>query len=881
MIKKAKSIQEIYDEVKGYDLVLTVDAPLRTALDRLLKKPMLGTWAMTPKELAVKYAPLTIGRSVRSKFDAIVEISRRLRISIKQIHYYVDQLLNLWEINGNLDNIYESLNDEGRSVFNLLKKFPTVNLAMNRFDPSLIDKNRIAVIGLDFFTKLDKSVLPHNFDAIDIFKDETYDLSNFYAFSSENDLIDRLVSMINEGNANDLAIVLDPESSYLPLIRSKLKNKGIPITIKEYLKDHFQVRNFLALINLGLNHTNLTVKEIAHFADTFSFDVDVDKHSFFLSEYLLSDTDNQGLMEFCNLLDNVTNMTYKEVIDRLSERNITLPYELSDIIYQLNLTNRRIDFESYAELTYCIENMEIEIDTNKNGVLLVSCKSSAYVDRPVCFYVGLDTSWDRESKSETIDNDVEEKKGIDLFQILIQQGMIRYYLVSTIKDNQPVIPCYYFNMLFGREIGSFTSDPIFNAQRIRNSQNADEKMLLKDNVKVEKNAIFKYFSQSRLNDFVACPKRYMYGNLTFSEQKDLILKGNLFHEFASFYIIHPDVFKKLGIDFFVDYMIREYKKMVDDAVLDIERSKFKVGLKNLCSYIDSLSIDKDINLPSHVKADKENRFIKLLGLTSEGTNTELKFVDDEIHIDGIFDLMVNNVTIVDHKSGNKPKSRSEIVKKSHTRPKDEPDYQAKLYILEMRRNNPSDLEFIYNYFMADYENVIDGKNDVTGELVTIKYYHKDFNEFITTTDGIELLSSTSDSRKGIIEKIGHNNIMQFFMENPIPREMQFDSDLLLNSDYRERFCSYLSNFVNSRSKNISENIADILKGIVMIRNANAPNIKTVYFFKDDIDEFEEFLTEKYNEVLSYINDNFPFKPINRNSCDECNYSDICLRRYKT
>ncbi len=882
MIKKAKSIQEIYNEVKDYDLVLTVDAPLRTALDRLTKRPMLGMWAVTPEELATKYAPKTIGESVKNKYEIIIEISRKLRMNIKQVNHYVDHIFNLWEINGNLDKINELLNDEGQKIFNLLRNLPTINLAMNNFDPSIIRNKNIAIIGLDFFTELDKSVLPDRFDRIDLFTNETYDLSNFYAFSSEDDLVDRLVDLINNDNANDLAIVLDPESSYLPLIRSKLKNKGVPLIIDEYLRDHFQVRNFFALINLGLNYANLTVKDVAHFADIFSFDIEIDKYNFFLSEYLSSNADNNELNEFCDLLDSITKMTYGDLIDHLSKKGIPLPNEFSEVVYKLFLTSKIVDFESYAELVYCIENLdiEIEIDKNKKGVLLVNCKNSAYIDRPVCFYIGLDISWDRGIKDKKIaENDDEERIEIDLFQILIQQGTVRYYLVPMIKDNQPVIPCYYFNKLLGREIGDFVSDPIFKTQRIRNSKIVDEMMRPKDNIGSEKNVVFKYFSQSKLNDFVACPKRYMYGNLVFSEQRDALLKGNLFHEFASFYVTYPTVFRELGIDFFVDQMIKEYKKMVDDAVIDIERTKFKIGLQNLCNFLDSLSIDKGIvNIPN-IKASKENRFAQILGLEYESTNTELRFVDNEIHIDGVFDLMVNNVTIVDHKSGDKSKSRSEIIKKSHINPKEEPDYQVKMYILQMRENNPSDLEFIYNYFMDGYENVIDGKKNVTGEQIVFKYYHKNFDEFITTDDGIELLMLTSQNRRKIIEKIGKDNIIQFFKENPIPREMQFDDELLLNSEYCNHFCNYFSGFINSRSENIYKDIIDILKGIVAIRNGKAHNIKTAFFFKDDIDEFKNFLTEKYCEALSYTKEIFPSKPIDRSICDKCDYADVCLKRY--
>ncbi|MEK7399184.1 MAG: PD-(D/E)XK nuclease family protein [Candidatus Poribacteria bacterium] len=893
MIKRAKSIQEIYEEVKAYSLVLTVDAPLRTALDKMLKKPMLGTWAMTPKELAVKYAPRTINRSVISKSDAIIEISNRLDMNIKQAYYHADMIYNLWEIFGNPDKINDFLGDEGRSVLDLLKDFPTVHLAMSKFNRSLIDKGKVAVIGLEYFTELDKLVLPHDFTEIDIFKNEDYVLSNFYAFSGENDLVDRIVSMITNENADDLAIVLNPEASYLPLIRSKIRNKGIPVTIKEYLKDHFQVRDFLALVNLGLNHTNLTVKEIAHFAGILPFYIDADKHNFLLSEYMALNTENQRLTEFHDLLNSITNKTYKELIDWLSDKKISLPYELSDIIRQISIMDKTIDLESYADLAYCIENLDIEIDTNKSGVLLISCKNSAYIDRPVCIYIGLDTSWDRTSMAELIDSETEEKKEIDLFQILLQQGTIRYYLVSTMKDNQPVIPCYYFNILFGREIGSFISDPIFKAQRIRNSDsfcpdnNSDEKKpfilsrQLKDAIDAEKND-FPYFSQSTLNSFATCPKKYMYNKLTPSEQQEYLTKGTLFHSFASFYLTYPEVVMEKGIDFFVDQMTNEYKKMVDDIILDIERSKFKIGLQNLRFYIDSLIIEKDIRLAFQTESKNKNRFAELLGLSDESTNAELRFEDDEMHLDGVFDLMVNNVTIVDHKSGDKPKSTSEIIREADIHPKKgRLDFQAKLYILEMRRNNPNDIEFIYDYFLSNHRDVIDGKSDTTGDLVTIKYYHKEFNEFITTDEGIDIIAGTSKKRAEIIAKIGYDNIIRFFMDNPIPREMQFDDDILLNSDYCKNFCDYMLGFVSSRSKTILEQISDILKGIVMIRNATARGLKKAYFFKDDIDEFEVFLSEKYNDILSYIDDNFPFKPINRDSCDECDYADICLKWYET
>ena len=56
MIRKCKSIDQLYNEVRDFDLVITADAPLITALNKHLNKPMIGVFAVTPKELASKHA---------------------------------------------------------------------------------------------------------------------------------------------------------------------------------------------------------------------------------------------------------------------------------------------------------------------------------------------------------------------------------------------------------------------------------------------------------------------------------------------------------------------------------------------------------------------------------------------------------------------------------------------------------------------------------------------------------------------------------------------------------------------------------------------------------------------------------------------------------
>ena len=48
----AKSIDELYEEVKDYDLVICNDAPLALALNNRLDRPRVGAFAITPRQLA-------------------------------------------------------------------------------------------------------------------------------------------------------------------------------------------------------------------------------------------------------------------------------------------------------------------------------------------------------------------------------------------------------------------------------------------------------------------------------------------------------------------------------------------------------------------------------------------------------------------------------------------------------------------------------------------------------------------------------------------------------------------------------------------------------------------------------------------------------------
>ncbi len=871
MIKKIKSIQQLYEETKNFDIVITVDAPLRTALNKALNKPTLGTFAVNPKELASKHAIQILGKPILDESNVVLEVAKKLRINIKQAHSYVNRIFEIWQETGKLSSIKQYLRSDEYKALSVIRNLPTLHLALESFDHSLLDGKNVAVIGLEFFTELDKCILPENFSKIDIFTEDSADLSNFYLFLNEQDIVNKIINFITNQNANDIAIILHTESSYLPLIKSQLKNKGIPMIITENLKDHFLTRSFLGLINMGLNLSNFAIRDIKHFIELLSFEISQQYHNYLLNEYLNVNKD-ENLTEFYNFLKDIRNKTFNDVVVWLKNKGIVIPQELIDTLYLLNMLNKNISFDLYAELVYYIENFDIEISHNKIGVLLVDCMNSMYIDKPVCFYLGMDTTWSKGSNKDWLDRETQSKKAIDIFQILIQQGTERYYFVPKMKDNQPVIPCYYFSILFDKNIDSFNDD-IFSIKKLNNKPCIDEQRKSKEEITVSQPE-FRFFSQDSLNKFYSCPKRYMYDKLLPEEEIEYLVKGNLLHQFAEFYVYYPEIVRQKGIDFFIDIMIKEYNKFIENINIDVEISNFKIGITNIISFIESIRSlidDNDIKDFAFSKRQRENIFVKEFNILLDKTNTEIEFADKESNIDGKIDLVINKNMIVDYKSSKKKRSKSEIFKESHLKMiNKEVDFQPIMYILAMRKHFDCDMELIFHYCLANSKDMIKGSKEQNDISVKVSYCHKDFNDFLQKIDFIENLGFSKDV-KDFIKDV---NLTDFFHKYPLPGNLQFDEKKLIESDYRRNFEEYIRESKGKTSKKFSENIVKLLRSIVRIREKNA------IFFKDDVDEFSIFIKEKFNEIQFYIKDKFPYRPLDKEFCKECDFKDICLKHYE-
>lgn len=891
LIKHSKSIQELYDETGGYELVITNDPTLAGALNSLINKPMIGRFAYTPKELGGKYSKYYFGAKRRaakceafrlisepilSKPKVILTISKKLNKDIKTVHNAIEKIL---EIRNYTKSIENHLNNDELLIYKEFLKLPTLERVMELFEPDKYLPKKVAVIGYEFFNELDKEVLPKSFERIDIFKEYKKELNNFYIFDSEKDLGDKILELINKENENNIAIILDSDSEYVPLIESKLYSKDINIIVKEYLKDNIRYRSFIDFLSVSLNLDSCYVRDLKPFLELLGYNIEHEYLNYLFSKYV--EGVNQSLEEIYYFLKELRNKTFKDCINLFENRKIELPQQLKDVLVELDLYNEAISYENIHTLTYYINNFDIELNHHKKGVLFRDCKDTVYIDKPICIYVGLDSSWTKQLPDvDYINKEREEENNLNKFQILISQGNHQYYFVNGVKNNQKVMPCFYFNKLCDKEINGFEDD-IFNSAKIKSKYSENSTILESNNEKEDKSKSehdFTCFSQSKLNSFVQCPKKYEFDMLSPKEEQKHFLKGNLLHEFAEFYINYKDFVNEKGDEYFAEIMLNEYLNMVENINKDLEKTNFLIGIKSLKNYIDSLELDESSSMARKIHTEDKNHsdqniFSKLLNKPLHKPNTEVYFEDSELGLKGTIDLVVNDSLIVDYKTS-KAKTVGEIVKNANINLiKDNVDFQPIVYLSKLRLENPNKtLHFHYYFIFNNKKDVINGEGDYDSNIVKITYYPFTFNEYFLTDECQDILLSKG-ARSKLLNYVGKKDLAEFLKSNPIPEDEQFNENY--DGTFFKKFLEFSKGFSNT--KTMEKACMDYYKELVNIRTGKSRNFKTALFFKEDLDKFDEFLKEQIQLIKTYIANGFPKKPLSKKVCENCPYYDKCFK----
>ena len=846
-VKRTESIEDIFQQVKAYDLVLTVDAPLADALNARLERPQLDYFATTPRRLALNEID-SEKQILKDERELFLKIKEDTDIDEKRLTYLLDSIVDCWKETGDPSKIFQqkiTQKDDTKQILKFLRDTINPYTAVENY--TVKEGKKLAVISEYQFTTLDKKILPEGYDDIEVFTDTEKELSPFHIFNSTTEIVRTVLDNIKDIDARDAAIIMKKDSEYRYLIEALFNSNDIPYMVSKELKEQEEIRRLLNLIRASFFREGLKVKDVKPLV---SQKRSVDPKT---EEYLLNSYSSDDLDDFKQILRTIPEMTFCELLEKdLFEDK---PEDLRRHLDDLDILGKKITPERMRSLIHYLESFDIEVKSSGQGVLMASPNSSTFIDRPYVFYLGMGTSWTPEPPTNPwIDKkDFDEEKRKD-FEVLLQNGEQQYYLVKNREMGQKIVPSFYLNEFCDEEISSFK-----DLKHELNKKDLHKPLspFSKKDINTEPEPI-KTMSQSTLNTLVRCPKDQFFSELVKTPDKIYFRRGTILHDFAEFALNYPEICHDL--DSMVERVMNEMKPFLEEHEFSEAKTRFKVGMENLRSFLEEQKVQ--LKEPKgYEKIDKDNIFSDMFNKPIKSKYTEVSFHNKSIGAKGKVDLILGDDHIVDHKSGRR-KSIYSIMRKSDIKNIDEkPNFQAKMYLAHHRMFHTGEpIRFTYYHLLDNLKDVISGEGDFRDNKVTIEYYPKDFNEVTQKREMYEWLKS-SNRRKKVLEKLGYENYKRFFETRTIT---ETDKEEILDSEITTEFTNYCKERIGTY-KYVEKACKGIMKKLIVFRKT--------HYFKENLDRFEDFLKEKIKEYKRYRSSNFP---VGDTDLENIEYKDLVI-----
>lgn len=823
-ISRAKTAESLYAEVQDYDLIVTPDAPLASAINRCLDRPHFGTFATTPRRLAA-------GRREQAEDRvAFLEVIEQTDHDWKAVAYAIGNVLQCWEHQGRLDAIldYDAYVDETtREVVEIMRSLRTTSKQLTEYTTG--DDQSVAVVGYDQLTNLERSILPETFDRIDLFTDETFGYPEFHVFESATDIVTALLDTLSAHNAEHVAVVLDGRSQYSSLVESALEAADVPFYGGPGFIDDPHHRAFIRLLRVRSRGSETTVSDVQPLLTQMDIDVPIEDQQKRLDRVDVGDI--AWLQSFCAGSEE---QTFAEALDTYTHHTDVELSLFDEELQTLGLADNPVTSEGVDRLAYYLQTYEVPVDRDNEGVLLADAKSSAYVNRAVVFHLGMGQEWTHSAPQRPwVDTETQFERYIGNFQRLLQSGDQQYYLVQDTAGGEPITPCLYFGDLLDEDFERFSDlDSVEHRRRTRSNGSGFNRQPLEIDAETVGT-----ISQSSLNSYVNSPRDYLFGKLLDAPDQERFVEGNLFHDFAEFYVNHPDIIANADIDELVEVMLGETDAFFSSADETLRRRKYRIGLELIREYLDDHGPESNDFLTA-TAGWGENFFAEYFDEPVDSPLTERWFEDQSLGIKGKIDLVKSPAQLLDYKSGSK-KRTSQIVKRaSIDPPADTPNFQAALYLTYYRTLQPEEpLEFTFFHFLEPMDDVIAGDADLDDALTTVSYYPFTFDEYVGSREAYEaLLDGYTDCRE-TFDDLGYPAYSDIMDQLTFPETT--DRDELRASEFAVEFTAAVD-------VGTSEDV-DAEKGADQaIRELNGVRRRT--FFRNDLDAFEAFVDERLEEL---------------------------------
>lgn len=873
-MRRLRTIDDLYSDVKDYDLVITNDAALETALNSRITVPRIGQFCMTPRHIAYLLAPKEMGLPVAKDMTIIAAVREDTGYDLRYIY---SEIKNFREIRRHTAEVRKHLNTRRSArVYDSYESLPTVERVMANFDPEnseFFRGKRVAMIGVELFDDLDKHFIPLDADFFDIFADDGYTIPEIRVVGNDRQLAENAVDLVDPEKADDFAIVLNATAPIADAVRAALYRRRLPFINRMDVKDMAPIRDYLSFLTHSFNYETVRVRQVKELFSAYN--------GFILpgaEEYLLSRQDGEVLRQHAKELKEIMRrvchegMTFGEVRDEICLRSTKM--HVTNLLKDLNLEDKVVTPGELANLRYAVENIGDLTNTEQRkleettGVLLADCTKSVYVDRPVVIYLGMGQDWDvRVVGKRYLDPEDENDRNAARLEALLQQGERRVYMVNTTKNGKEAHPALTFSSIERDDDGKKKPCPGFadicskvTVGRWKVPQDSETIALGQTDVDSDKE-FDAPFSKTTYNAFRYCPRKYMFASVLRDSDKTYTVFGNLIHEFAELYACHPDAVRQTGEGRIVDMISERYAGLSSPSMEPLDRDRITLAVRNVMSYMDRNSIMMTDLVDSNSSRKSPNGLMTELGLDACSPSCEHDHRGSAHPLHGIFDLY-NDGVVVDYKSG-RMKGASDIAK-AMSGDSDEPEFQPLMYLALSLQEPDSKGRFDQFYVMGnDVDSLRDGY-DIMSNVVTVRVSDSDLmSAAMGSADYMETLrqnvrSEYQDKLEDIMEALRTCGV-------PDPEKWREDESVV---------GSAISAIGGKDNKTVRTNmgraigkIADTLKGGI------ARGRSEIVIPRSTLDSFLRQLDSDHAVAVRMSRTEFPALPLK--DCKKCDYREAC------
>ncbi len=888
-MRRLKTIDELYEEVKGYGLVITNDVALETALNARIETSRLGELAVTPRHLVARFASRILGVPIISDLKLMAAVSEETGFALRRVY---SEILNFREIRSHTKDVRQHLGTRtSKAIYDSYCGYPTLEKAMGLLDPDDEDVaqyfqgmgnlNSAAVIAPEFFDDLDKHCVPLDAETIEIFTDDEYDIPEIRAVGNDRQLAENAVWLIDEENPTDYAIVLSARNPIADSVRSALYRRGIPFINGMKVSDVPHVRDFIRFVELAIGYRTLRIRQIREIFSNYGGSVPPKTDNYLLSRIDLSSSGRKATV-LKELMERIGtgDATYREIKDIICN-TLTKP-QVSLFLEELDMLDRTADPESLAEIRFAVENVaELTLNVQRpesecRGVLIADSRNSVYVDRPVVIYLGMEQEWNIPVIGKRyIDAESESELNAQRLEALLQQGQRRLYCVNITRNGKDARPCLSFDILTGHACNRFSdvcgnivrgswSRPALPSERIdaMTVQGFDDDADGDDRPDAYGSGPF---SKSSFDAFIACPRRFMFHELLPSSEKTFTQFGNLIHSFAELYATHPEVIDDPGLDALTDMAAGWYAGLSSPTMTGLDRDRIRSAMESIRRYIDTLPEKPPLDV--QVPTDRvRNPFMRELGITSTSSWCEREKRFDEHHIHGTLDLQ-HGAVITDYKTG-KAQKASGIRKSMSLSPVDSmPEFQPLIYLALGRQEHGDDAEFDLFYAMENDVAALEPGFDIERSVRRVRLLEGDALKVVASPDFygvIKPYGTLGPHAEKVADAIRESGISD-------PNAWK-GNDELTKSILKACGLSGCKTNVDNARKTLDKFADAIVGGIATERTGDS---RTVVVMSEALDGFLESVDAQFERKEGYRRTGFPPDPAPRIDCEKCEYFDVC------